>query len=88
MKYNGELQRIRELYWYRDLQDPEEQTFEVNMETVSPIFIILLTGILVANLLLISERGRSLILRNWKRFAYGMSKAENNMHLITELQPT
>jgi hypothetical protein len=68
MKYNGELKRILKLYWYRDLSDPEEQIFEVNMKTVSPIFIILMSGILMATLFLIYERGRNLLLYKFKRF--------------------
>jgi hypothetical protein len=69
MKYNGELKRISKLFWYRDLRDPEEQIFEVNMKTVSPIFIILMSGILMATLFLIYERGRNLLLYKFKRFA-------------------
>jgi hypothetical protein len=87
MKYNGELQRIRELDWYRDLYDPEEQLFEVNIKTVSPIFIILMIGILVATLLLIYERGRNLLLYNLKRFAYRMLKTKNTIHINTEVPP-
>jgi hypothetical protein len=75
MKYNGELTRIRKLYWYRDLRDPEEPIFEVSMKTVSPIFIILVTGILMATLFLIYERGRNLLLHNLKRFACRALKA-------------
>jgi hypothetical protein len=76
MKYNGELKRIRDLYWYSDLRDPEEQIFEVDMKTVSPIFIILLSGVLVATLFLIYERGRNVLLYHSKRFAYRMLKTK------------
>jgi hypothetical protein len=88
MKYNGELRRIRELYWYKNVKDSDEQRFEISMETVSPLFIILLAGILVATLLLVSERGRSLILHKRKRSAYEMSQGDSNTRLNTEVQVT
>jgi hypothetical protein len=84
MKYNGELKRIRELYWYRDLRDPEEQIFEVDMKTVSPIFIILMSGVLVATLFLVYERGRNLLLYNLKRFACRMLK-KNTFYINAEV---
>lgn len=85
MKYNGELNRIRELYWYRDLRDPEEQIFEVDMKTVSPIFIILMSGVLVATLFLIYERGRNLLLYNLKRFSCRMLKTKNTSDINAEV---
>jgi hypothetical protein len=86
MKYNGQLQRLRELHWYKNVRNPEERIFEVSMKTVSPVFIILIIGILVATLVLISERGRNIALNKWKRYAYRKLKLEKSNHLSAEFR--
>jgi hypothetical protein len=86
MKYKGELKRIRELHWYRNSPDPEEQIFEVDMKTVSPIFIILMSGTLVATLFLVYERGRNLLLYSLKRFACRMLKTGSTFNVNAEVK--
>lgn len=69
MTYNGELHRIRELHWCKKIHDSGARTFQVSIQTASPLFIILSVGMLVAALLLIYERARNVTLNKWKRHA-------------------
>jgi hypothetical protein len=85
MKHSGELKRIYDLYWYKDLRDPEEQIFEVNMKTVSPIFIILMSGVLLATFILIYERGRNILLYNLKRFSCKVLNTKDTFHVNSEV---
>lgn len=82
MIYNGELQRIRELHWYKKIHDSGERTFQVSIQTASPLIIILSVGILVAALLLIYERTRNVTLNK----LCTKLKLQTSIHLNVEVR--
>ncbi|PSN29859.1 hypothetical protein C0J52_26357 [Blattella germanica] len=65
MKYNGQLERIRELHWLRKLQDSANEVSEIHMTTAVPIFSILGCGILFSVLFLFGEILRRKLAPEW-----------------------
>lgn len=61
----GQLHRLRNLYWYNDIQDIEKTEIEVSFEDTLPMLAILLSGYLIGTIFLAIERGyRIMRIRN------------------------